>query len=120
MPDKLTAAFVRTVTEPGKYGGGRSLMLLVHPSGRKQFVHRITIKGKRRDLGVGAYPEVSLAEARDRARRRVRFVRRDPGGRTILPFARPTGSRSRLPRGFGARVPLDQSATVTARHLNTS
>ena len=67
MAGKLSAAFVRTVTEPGKYGDGRGLMLLVHPSGRKQFVHRITIKGKRRDLGVGAYPEVSLAEARDRA-----------------------------------------------------
>ena len=66
MAHKLSAAFVRTVTEPGKYGDGRGLMLLVHPSGRKQFVHRITVKGKRRDLGLGAYPEVSLAEARDR------------------------------------------------------
>ena len=67
MAGKLFAGFVRTVTEPGKHGDGLGLMLLVHPSGRKQFVQRISIHSKRRDLGLGAFPEVGLTEARDRA-----------------------------------------------------
>ena len=89
MAGKISAAFVRTVTEPGKYGDGRGLMLLVHPSGRKQFVQRISIQGKRRDLGLGAFPEVSLAEARDRADDNRLIARKglDP---TVEPVRTPT------------------------------
>ena len=67
MAGKLSAAFVRTVKDPGKYGDGGGLMVLVHKSGRKQFVQRLSIQGNRRDLGLGPYPEVSLAQARKRA-----------------------------------------------------
>ena len=89
MAGKLSAAFVRTATEAGKYGDGRGLMLLVHPSGRKQFVQRISIQGKRRDLGLGAFPEVSLAEARDRADENRLIARKglDP---TVEPARTPT------------------------------
>ena len=64
---KLTAAFVRTVTVPGKYGDQHGLVLRVTPSGSKQWIWRGTIRGKRRDLGLGGYPYTSLAEARQRA-----------------------------------------------------
>ena len=37
------------------------------PSGSKQWLQRIVIRGKRRDLGLGGYPLVSLAEAREAA-----------------------------------------------------
>ena len=46
-------------------GGG--LMLRVHPSGGKNWVLRLTIGGKRRNFGLGGYPEVSLREAREHA-----------------------------------------------------
>ena len=62
-----TAAFVRTVTLPGKYGDQHGLILRVTPSGSKQWIWRGTIRGKRRDLGLGGYPYTSLAEARQRA-----------------------------------------------------
>lgn len=64
---KLTAAFVRGVTKPGKYGDQHGLILRVQPSGSKQWIWRGTVNGKRRDLGLGGYPYVSLAEARSQA-----------------------------------------------------
>ena len=67
MAKKLTAAFVKTVTEPGKYGDQHGLILRVLPSGAKQWIWRGTVHGRRRDLGLGGFPYVSLAEARQAA-----------------------------------------------------
>ena len=61
---KLTAAFVRTAST-GKHYDGHGLMLFVKPTGTRSWVQRIIIQGKRRDMGIGAYPFVSLAEARE-------------------------------------------------------
>ena len=44
------------------------LQLLVKVSGRKSWVQRIQFDGKRRDLGLGGYPEIGLADARERVR----------------------------------------------------
>ena len=46
-------------------GGG--LLLVVKPSGAKMWVARLTVDGKRRDMGLGGFPAVSLREARERA-----------------------------------------------------
>ena len=67
MVKKLTAAFVKTVSEPGKYGDQHGLILRVLPSGAKQWIWRGTVHGRRRDLGLGGFPYVSLAEARQQA-----------------------------------------------------
>lgn len=63
---RLTARRVDTVAEPGKYhdGGGTGLFLRVWPSGSRQWVQRITIRGKRQEIGLGSPPAVSLAAAR--------------------------------------------------------
>ena len=61
---QLTAAFVKSVTLPGKYGDQHGLICRVSPSGSKHWIWRGTIRGKRRDLGLGGYPYTSLAEAR--------------------------------------------------------
>ena len=73
-PKTLTAAFVRAVCVPGRYGdgrGGHSLSLLVKPTanGRwsKTWGQRLRIGGRITTLGLGSYPVVSLAEARRRA-----------------------------------------------------
>ena len=63
----LTAAFVRTVNTPGKYGDVHGLILRVRPSGSKQWIWRGTVRGRRVDLGLGGYPYTTLAEARDKA-----------------------------------------------------
>lgn len=55
---------VENLKEPGTYGDGRGLRLVVKASGRKSWVLRYQRNGKRRDMGLGSYPEVSLKEAR--------------------------------------------------------
>lgn len=77
-PEKaLTAAQVRTVQEPGKYhdGGGLGLFLRVDPNGARFWVQRVTIRGKRCELGLGSPPLVPLAEARETATANKRLVR---------------------------------------------
>ena len=64
---RLTAAFVRAVPTAGKYHDTHGLILRVMPSGSKQWVQRLVIQGRRRDIGLGGYPLVTLAEARDKA-----------------------------------------------------
>jgi integrase len=71
---KLTARKVETA-KPGKYGDGGGLQLAVASSGAKKWVLRFLWKGKAREMGLGSYPEVGLAEAREKAmvgRRRAR------------------------------------------------
>jgi integrase len=63
----LSPRFVETVTEPGKHFDGQGLFLRVQPNGAKQWVQRITIRGKRCELGLGSPPGVSLAIARQMA-----------------------------------------------------
>lgn len=60
----LSARFVETVTNPGKHFDGQGLFLRVSKNGAKQWVQRITIRGKRCELGLGSPPAVSLAVAR--------------------------------------------------------
>lgn len=76
----LSAAFVRTVTDPGKYFDGHGLFLRVEPNGAKRWVQRIVIRGKRREIGLGSAALVSLAEARQEAldNRRVARSGGDP------------------------------------------
>ena len=77
----LTAAFVKGVRYsgkpygPDKYGDQHGLILRVSPSGSKNWVWRGTVQGKRKDLGLGAFPYVSLAEAREKAFRYKKLSR---------------------------------------------
>ena len=64
---KLSPTFVKTVTNPGKYYDQNGLILRVLLNGGKQWVQRLVIHGKRRDLGLRTFPLVSLAEARKQA-----------------------------------------------------
>jgi integrase len=64
-PEKaLSPRFVETVSGRGKYFDGQGLFLRVARNGAKQWVQRITIRGKRTELGLGSPPAVSLATAR--------------------------------------------------------
>ena len=60
----LTAAFCAKVTEPGKHYDEHGLYLKVSPSGRRYFEQRVMVGRKRRTLGLGRYPVVTLAMAR--------------------------------------------------------
>ena len=74
-PRRLTAAFVKAVKVPGRYGDGRGgfgLFLRVHQTGdgriTKSWCQRIRPPhGKPTNIGLGGFPVVSLAEARGEA-----------------------------------------------------
>lgn len=73
MPRKareLAPVEVKRLTTPGLYavGGVAGLHLQVTKSGARSWILRATIGGKRRDLGLGGYPDVTLALAREKAR----------------------------------------------------
>ncbi len=76
----LSAVFVQSVHETGTYSDGGGLNLRVEKSGAKYWFQRVTIDRKRRNVGLGGYPTVSLAEARKAALLNARMIRegRDP------------------------------------------
>lgn len=78
MPRKareLSAVEVRKIVHPGTggnrnvaVGGVDGLLLQVTPTGARSWLLRVTIRGKRRQIGLGSFPDVTLAQARERAR----------------------------------------------------
>ena len=97
----LTAAFVKTINRPGRYGdgwGGHGLSLLVKPgsTGRwaKSWSQRLRIDGIAFNIGLGSYPIVTLSQARAKALQYRRAVElgEDPRKRRekALTFAQAT------------------------------
>ena len=89
----LSAAFVKTVAQPGKYHDQHGLILRVKHAESKQWIWRGTVRGKVRDFGLGGFPYVTLAEARETAfqYRKLSRAGGDPGalrtGRAVPTFA---------------------------------
>ncbi|WP_386628753.1 tyrosine-type recombinase/integrase [Sulfitobacter geojensis] len=63
---KLSARKVETAGV-GRHGDGRGLFLYVKPTLARSWVLRYQVQGRRHDLGLGAYPDVTLAMARQKA-----------------------------------------------------
>ena len=63
----LTPAFVRNVSQSGRYCDGQGLYLDVRLTGSRGWIQRLTIRGRRTELGLGGFPLVSLEEAREKA-----------------------------------------------------
>jgi integrase len=61
----LTAAEIKGIDKQGKHPVGGSLYLQVSPEGSKSWLYRYQINKRRRWMGLGGYPEVSLSKARD-------------------------------------------------------
>jgi integrase len=68
-------------TKPYKIADGEGLFLLITPAGSKYWRLRYFIAGKEKLLALGVYPEITLADARDRRTqaRKVLAVGNDPG-----------------------------------------
>lgn len=67
---ELGALAVSRLAEPGMHavGGVSGLYLQVAPGGTRSWILRATVGGRRREMGLGAYPEIPLAQAREKAR----------------------------------------------------
>lgn len=66
--NRLSPAFLRKAPM-GKYCDGAGLWLIVREDGGAQWVLRVTVHGRRREMGLGGYPEIGLAKAREIADR---------------------------------------------------
>ena len=60
----LTADKVKRLSQPGRYGDGGGLYLVVSPGLTKSWVLRFMVNRKSTDKGLGGFPAVSLSEAR--------------------------------------------------------
>ena len=73
---------VSRLNDPGLHfvGGVAGLALQVLPTGGRTWILRATIGGKRRDMGLGGFPDVTLAGAREAARKARELIRdgKDP------------------------------------------
>jgi integrase len=82
--ERLSARMVQTATAiPSKsrmLADGKGLYLRIGPTGSKSWIYRYQDDGKQHDLGLGPYPDISLAAARERAtaQRRLRLDGQDP------------------------------------------
>lgn len=74
---ELTPLAVGRLTAPGFYfvGGVAGLALQVLPTGGRTWILRATIGGRRRDMGLGGFPDVTLAGAKEAARRAREVIR---------------------------------------------
>ena len=85
---QLTVRQIESLRKKGKHQDGNGLVLQVNNKDSKQWLLRCTIKGQtndkgqplRRTFGLGSYKQVSLSQAREKARRYVECARegRDP------------------------------------------
>ena len=84
MPTSLSDAKARNAkpgTKPYKIADGEGLFLLITPSGGKYWRLKYFFGGKEKLLALGVYPEINLAEARERRAqaRKVLAAGNDPG-----------------------------------------
>ena len=61
--NRLTAVAVVTLRVPGVHADGAGLSLNLTVSGVKRWELRVSDRGRRRQLGLGLYPKVSLEAA---------------------------------------------------------
>ena len=64
---RLNHGRIKALDSPGLHGDGDTLYLRVAPGGSKSWIQRVAVNGWRRDIGLGGWPVVPLARARQRA-----------------------------------------------------
>jgi len=73
--EKLTALQAKRANKPGLLSDGKGLCLRIGDGGAKSWVLRYMLDGRAREMGLGSYHDINLAEARDRARNFRRMVK---------------------------------------------
>lgn len=98
---------VRRIKDPGLHfvGGVAGLALQVLPTGGRSWVLRMTVGTKRRDMGLGGYPDVTLSQARDKAR-----TARDKVREGVDPVEAARAARSALKAAQASAVTFKQCA----------
>ncbi|MEO8419021.1 MAG: integrase arm-type DNA-binding domain-containing protein [Methylophilaceae bacterium] len=113
MPRKaseLNALAVSRLTKPGLHavGGVSGLSLQVTTTGARTWILRTVIGGKRREMGLGGYPDVPVAEAREKAR----VVKRSINEYGLDPIEQRKEARSKLKSELAKAITFKQAAAA--------
>jgi integrase len=80
---EMSALDVKRLSHPGgtgnvtfAVGGVAGLLLQITPAGGRTWLLRVQVGARRREIGLGGFPDVPLAMARDRAREAKELIRR--------------------------------------------
>ena len=120
----LTEARIRRLDRPGRYAAGEVRTLYLIIDGRngeraKRWIQRVTINGQRTDLGLGAWPVVTLQDARDAALDNLRAIRRgDDPRRPPTPLFRAACEKSDTTTGRTADARQSALDTYCQRIMN--
>lgn len=106
---ELSALEVSRLTGPGLHfvGGVAGLALQVTVFGARSWILRVMIAGKRREMGLGGFPDVTLAGARDAARTARAKIKVG-----IDPIEDAKAKRSALLAARSASVTFSEAATA--------
>ena len=104
---ELSALEVGRINEIGYHhvGGVAGLVLQVTKTGSKSWLLRVLVGGKRREIGLGGFPDVTLAGAREKARE-LREKIRDG----IDPVAERQAARNALAAAVASAISFQQAA----------
>ena len=110
MPKKakeLSPLEVRRITRPGMHavGGVAGLLLQITPSGATSWILRAKVGEKRRDIGLGGYPDVTLNMARDKAREARELI-----AKGIDPVEQRKAARAQLISAQAKALTFDEAA----------
>lgn len=110
MPRKakeLGALEVNRIDVPGLHfvGGVAGLALQVAPRGSRSWILRVVVGGKRRMMGLGGYPDVTLAGAKEKAR-----TAREKIDNGIDPLAERLSNKSALAAAVASTMTFSQAA----------
>lgn len=104
---ELSALEVGRLTTPGYHfvGGVAGLILQVTDTTARSWILRATVGGRRRDIGLGGFPDVTLAGAREAAR-----ISREKIKAGIDPVAERQAARSALASAVASAMTFKQAA----------
>ena len=104
---ELSALEVGRLTSKGYHhvGGVAGLVLQVSKSGAKSWLMRVSVGGKRREIGLGGFPDVTLAGAKESARNIREKIKAG-----IDPVAEKAAARSTLAAAVAAALTFEQAA----------
>ena len=67
LKNELSPAQVKNLMQPGRHIDGKGLYLVVSPAGNKTWAFMFNHNKRRREMGLGPYPAISLKKARELA-----------------------------------------------------
>lgn len=110
MPKKakeLSALEVKRLNKPGHHpvGGVAGLLMQVTPTGAKSWILRVTVGARRRDMGLGGFPDVPLVSARDKAREARELI-----AKGIDPVAQKKAAKAILMAADAKLITFDECA----------